>query len=123
MSFFDRKRIQERREARIEFLGVQVGTAERELMNALELPLSRHESIKRAYLARIGFRPHEPTSIALCIAPKDAESARIVEEVSGVFRKLFAEGVALDILFLTAMQEEDLRRVCQPFFNREILDE
>ncbi len=105
----------ERREQRVEFLGEQDGPPERELKALLRAELRRFLSVQRAYLARIGFAPDAPVSVALCIAPSSKDDRAIVKTVSRVFKAYFASEAHLDIVFLDAEQEGDLRRVCGSF--------
>lgn len=105
----------ERRERRVEFLGEQDGPPERELKALLQKELRRFPTVRRAYLARVGFAPDAAVSVALCIAPSSKDDQAIVQTVSRVFGAYFASEAHLDIVFLDAEQEEDLRRVCGSF--------
>lgn len=105
----------ERREGRIEFLGEQDGPSEQELKALLRAKLREFKSIQQAYLARIGFAPDALPSVALCITPSTKADQRIVELVSRTFSSLFNSETHLDVVFIDAEQEADLRRVCRPF--------
>ena len=103
----------------MEFLGEQSGEAERDLKSVLVVALRRFPNLARAYLAQVGYSPRARSSVALCIYPAEAQSRDVVDEVQRAFSLMFAKGVDLDILFLTSAEEEDLRRVCAPFFNAD----
>ncbi len=106
-----------RRERRVEFLGEQDGEAERALKSALIAAFRSHPRIQRAYLARVGFSPRSQPVVALCLFPPASESRDVVDDVQNTFACLFADGVELDILFLSQAEDEDLRRVCPTFFE------
>lgn len=105
-----------RREARIEFLGEQDGPPERQLKTLLIEGLRQHSTVRRAYLARLGFAPVTTPSVALCLASTAGEDRRLVEICSGIFSSLFNSETALDIVFVSPEQEADLARVCSPFY-------
>jgi hypothetical protein len=115
--FFTRRFPELRREPRIEFLGEQDGPSERQLKELLVPELRRHSAIKRAYLARLGFQPHAEPSVGLCLVSLAGEAPALVASCAALFRGLFADGVPLDIVFLTREQEEDLVRVCRAFYT------
>lgn len=105
-----------RREARIEFVGEQDGNIERLLKDALCVEFARFPSIEAAFLARVGFAPSDPVSVALCIFPSSPSDGEIVKSVGEVFRRLFAADIHLDIIFPDADAVADLRAMCNPFF-------
>ena len=115
---FFRRRFDVRREHRLEFLHEQDGEQERRVKNALEPLLIDTRTIARAYLARVGFEPGAAPSVALCLVSDIGDDTALVRRVSEVFRPLAPPNVFLDVVFLTAAQEEDLRRVCPPFHSR-----
>ena len=123
MGICDRRRGRapvERRELRGEFLGEQDGVPEQALKSALTPILAADVTIARAYLARVGFRPQEHVTVALCVAGPSVPAPRTLHGVQACFGKLFATGVALDILAVSAEQESDVRRVCSPFYVRAV---
>jgi len=107
-----------RRERRIEFLGEQSGKPEDELKALLRNVFRRHHRVTRAYLAVVGFAPTAQRAVALCIAPAGAESRALVDGIELEFARLFAGDADLDIIFVDQQQEEDLMRVCQPFYPK-----
>ena len=105
-----------RRETRIEFLGEQDGANERILKQALAEEFKHHSPVQRAYLARVGFAPSAPTSVALCIASRTGEDAALVNKILAIFARHAPKEVSLDILFLRAEQEPELAFVCEVFY-------
>jgi hypothetical protein len=108
-----------RGERNVFFLGEQVGTPEASLKRALVSAFRRFPSVERAYLARLGFGPSRSPSVALCISPVRASSRALLDEVELVFAAQFAADAHLDVLFVDAQQESELRQVCSAFFARE----
>lgn len=113
-----RRRIKERIERRVEFLGAQDGVSERTFIAAITPLLRASPSVQRAYLARLGFAPGSAASVALCLAAGNNEDRSLIASVLAVFKEMAPTEAFLDILFLDDEQEEDLRRVCPPFFQR-----
>jgi len=94
-------------------LGEQDGPPERALKDALAPLLRSSPGVRRAWLARVAFGTAEPV-VALCLAgPKSPELA---ESIGRVFATQFRADAFLDIFFLSAAQEVELGRTCQPFF-------
>jgi hypothetical protein len=116
--FFQWRAPEIRREHRIEFLGEQDGEPERRLKSLLTPGLAGHPSIRRAYLAQLGFAPNVPPAVALCLVSAEEENAEVVDHVGRVFNNLFASGIPLDIVFVSAEQEAHLARVCSAFYSR-----
>ena len=77
--------------------------------------LSRH--IKSAYLARIGFAPTDPPSVALCLVSDSGEDLVLVKRIGEIFRTHAPENVFLDVVFRAPSEEEDVSRVCRPFYR------
>jgi len=111
---------EERSEPRIEFLGEQDGPPERVLKSALTTVLARPRHSVRAYLARVDFQPNTTPTVALCLAGFQQHDAALLRGVHEAFSMMFGTGAALDIIFVTAEQEADLRRVCASFYDRAV---
>ena len=56
-------------------------------------------------------------SVALCIVSTQPDMA-VVKGVSAIFERIFRPDMHLDVLFVSADQEEDLKRVCRSFYPR-----
>ena len=119
MSWFKSRRVDQRREPRIEFLGEQDGPAERELKARISGALDLFPSVHRAYLARVEFEPGDGVSVALCLAADQPDPA-VVRTIQKEFHGLFAQGAFLDILFVSAEQESDVARVCSAFYEQAV---
>lgn len=110
-----------RNEQRIEFLGEQDGPAERELKARLVEILRAVPAVDRAYLARVGYQPHTPPAVALCLSASRPDPS-IVRSIREPFASLFARNAFMDVFFVDDAQETDLARVCSPFYGRSKLD-
>jgi hypothetical protein len=116
MGFFSkRQRPPEVRTQRtIRFLCEQDGPPERDL-KALLAPELASSDVKRAYLARVEYDDPNANEVALCV--RGTEDPSLVRTVASHFAKVFGRETHLDILFLTESQEEELPRVCGPFYG------
>lgn len=100
----------------IRFVGEQDGVSERELKAKLVALLERRPQVDRAYLAQVVYADAPSGVVALCLAgPQDPD---LISDIGREFRKQFASGVHLDILFVSDEQELKLMQVCTPFFDR-----
>jgi len=99
---------------KIRFVGEQDGVPEREL-KALLAPELLSRNVERAYLARIEYQDPRAHEVALCV--RGVEDPGLVQTVAGHFAKLFGRAVHLDILFISESQEQELARVCKPFYS------
>ena len=103
-----------RTETKIRFVCEQDGVAEREL-KALLAPELLSRNVERAYLAKIQYQDPRSHEVALCV--RGVEDPGLVQTVAGHFAKLFGRAVHLDILFISESQEQELARVCRPFYR------
>lgn len=102
-------------EQTLRFVGEQDGPAERELLLVLTDLFARTPAVTRAYLARVDYGVPGPYEVALCL--RGDEDPALVGGISRQFASLFGEDVHLDILFLDDELEDQLRRVCAPFYD------
>jgi SseB protein C-terminal domain len=115
-------KIEKRIAAEIQFLGEQDGQPERDLKVLLIDSLKREKQVQRAYLARISSGGHKQITVALCVwANADSDHSAIVKVVSDAFASVFHTSQFLDIMFLSDVQEAELRNCCSAFFNRDQL--
>jgi hypothetical protein len=103
---------------KIRFLGEQDGNPERELKAKLCPVLRRRPLVDRAYLAQVAYAGVQEVAVALCIVGPVAPD--LAAEIGSEFRKQFATGVPLDILFISTEQDATLVQVCKPFFVRPV---
>ena len=103
-----------RTETQIRFVCEQDGVPEREL-KALLAPELVSRNVERAYLARIEYQDPSAYEVALCV--RGVEDLGLVQAVADHFAKLFGRTVHLDTLFLSDAQEQELARVCNPFYR------
>ena len=95
------------------FTGEQDGEAERRLKQALAESF-RGSAVRRAYLARARIDGIATVALAL---NADSESEAVVRQASAVFASIFNAQAHLDVVFVDAAQESDLRRVCRAFYE------
>ena len=99
----------------ISFLAEQDGEFEKKVKSAISGALSTQKGVQQGYLVLVGYGNSE-RSVALCLLAPDAERVPVVEAVQAAFRKVAGRDMSLDILFLTAVQLEQTKRVARPFY-------
>jgi len=102
----------------IDFIGPQSGPGEEALKADFRQVLVMTPTVQSAYLARV-YRGNEsfPT-VALCIRSSIGVDDKTEERLSTLFRSRFRQDQRLDFLFLLEEEEERLRAVCPPFYER-----
>ena len=111
------RRTEERRVHQLRFLGEQDGSPERLLKQSLADFFLGEKTVVRAYLAKADYGDGNSASIVLGLRMPSGPNQMIVEQVSAIFASLFDRKEHLDIIFLSEDQEEDMTRVCRPFFG------
>jgi hypothetical protein len=104
---------------KIEFIGEQAGPVEDELKAKFCREFKRGPSIRAvgsAYLARLSFGDSSQYSIALCIRSSVGVDHPLQKRLAQVFAEVFRSDQFLDILFIRDDQEQELRKVCKPFY-------
>jgi len=100
------------------FLGEQDGPFERILKERLAEIFNRRGVVYRAYLGRVAFGGDGVVNVVLGLRGENIPESAMVQEVGSVFASVFNAKEHLDIMFLTDIQEFQLRKVCRPFFER-----
>lgn len=103
----------------VRFVAEQDGPAERDLKAQLVQCLRRC-SIRRAYLVRVEYLGGD-ASVALCLVGNARRRSEILACSNDVFAGLFHTSQSLDTIFLSRIQESDLRRVCRPFYRSDLV--
>jgi hypothetical protein len=101
---------------KFEFLYEQDGIPERELKRELCKIFQCDMRIKRGYLARVKYADSE-TAVALCLRALPDHND-FLNKINNIFASMFGSTQYLDIIFLTVKQENQLEKVCCPFYNR-----
>lgn len=112
---------QQLRVRELHFIGEQDGDPERLLKENLSRVLSMYPEVAAAYLARVHFGNPGETSVCICLHRQDGEDPRIIREFGRIFSSIFASSQHMDIIFLTATQETQIRSVCRAFYGRKCL--
>jgi len=102
----------------IKFLGEQEGKAEDQFkVNMSRLFANQPGIFRRAYLARVSYGEPSICSVLLCL--RNIES--IEHELQRGFKYMFSEicrvGDFYDSIMLNEEQEQELRKVCKPFYE------
>jgi argonaute-like protein implicated in RNA metabolism and viral defense len=121
MCWFKNKRKQEEFVPKdIHFLGEQDGIPERILKEELFKFFTTIPQIKRVYLVRVAYDDPNAFEVALCIKAdinKSEDEKSLVSKICEIFTRQFSNKVHMDILFLKEEKEEQLKKVCKPFYG------
>src|SRR5262245_42963219 len=100
----------------VQFVGEESGAPETELRNSW-IPLLRGQwGVASAYLARVRQSGSTEATMARCIRVTDGVAAKTaVGRCAALFVSRFGSERPLDVLILTAVQEQALQAVCRPF--------
>lgn len=100
----------------LRFIGEQDGIPEREFKERVVALLVGSGMVERGYLARVAYESASAEVVALCLLAEDPQDA-LLREIGFVFASMFGRDQHLDILFIDRDQEQELARVCPPFFE------
>ena len=103
---------------RIEFVGEQAGAFEDDLKAQLRQVLQKTPAVQRAYLARLSYGDPAAYSVGLCIRSTAGVDHPLRKRLAHIFTDMFSGDQYLDILFIREDQEEQLKKVCVPFYQQ-----
>lgn len=122
MSWFGKrskkKHPEKRQVPNITFVGEQDGPVEQTLKNSFVDFFRRDQSVLRAFLAQVQFAGNPQVTIALCLKTQFGEDPGLAEKVGTIFSSQFKGDQFLDIIFIDDEQQEALKKVCHPFFEK-----
>jgi len=114
-----RKSSEQLRVPKITFVCEQDGDTERDLKQSFFPLLEEREYVHSAYLARVTYNDSHELNVALCIR-MDREDGNMLRKVIGeTFAAKFNQQEHLDIIFISNEQEEELKQVCRPFYEKK----
>jgi hypothetical protein len=90
------------------------GIPEQQFKDAVAERLAQFPGVSAAYLARVEYQDEHDIGVALCIRA-NANVSRIADEIARLFQGMFAADNRLDIIFLDAVAEQNVRAVCRSF--------
>jgi hypothetical protein len=100
------------------YVGGQVGPRERELKEKLAASFLNGGLIGRAYLARADLGGRNGHGVVLGLIAPGCDKAAVLREIEGIFASIFHRSQFLDTVFLSEHNEVEIRKVCEPFFER-----
>jgi hypothetical protein len=103
--------------ARIEFIGEQSGTVEDELKGKFRELFAKTPTVLCAYLARLSYGDPAGYSVALCIRSTAGVDQPLQKRLAQLFTDMFRRDQYLDTLFIRDDQEQELKKVCRPFYE------
>jgi len=98
------------------FIGEQDGAPEREFKERVVPLLDGNAIVERGFLARVVYESSPSEVVALCLVARHPQEA-LLREIGAVFASMFGRHQHLDIVFIGRDQEQELARVCSPFFD------
>jgi hypothetical protein len=124
MKFFARKPRAARppetlRSLNIQFVGEQAGPVENDLKAKFQDLLAQTTTVRAAYLAQVSYGNTPDHSVVLCIRSTVGIDESLQKYLGLIFTKAFRPDQHLDILFIRDDQEEELRKVCKPFYETD----
>jgi hypothetical protein len=102
---------------KIVFVGEQSGPVEDTLKAKFSESFAQIPAVQSAYLARLSYDETQGYSVGLCIHSNAGIDQDLQEQLGKVFAKVFSSDQYLDILFIQADQELQLRKVCRAFYE------
>jgi len=106
-----------RKERDIRFLREQDGQIEKEVKARWQSILATFPDVLRAYLAIASFGQSQNYQVVLCLMSKTGENPLLVDALAQPFQEMFNAATPLDILFLNAATEVDVKKVCRAFYE------
>lgn len=113
----NRKRYEELRVRRIDFITEQDGPPERELKGKLVALFNRAAWVRVAYLVRVTYEDNGPMHVALCVRGQPGQNRVFGQRVGEIFASIFGSHEHIDVIWITPEQETALSRVCRPFYG------
>lgn len=117
ISPYNRKELDHCRRQEVRFIAEQIGFPENEFKLELVQLFEGYPKRLRAYLAQVEYGDNKDFDVALCLRVEIDSDEKLAENVAAIFKGMFGENEHLDIIFLVAGQEAELREVCCPFFH------
>jgi len=109
--------VETRKERDIRFLAEQDGQIEKEIKARWQSILVTFPDVLRAYLAIASFGQSQNYQVVLCIISKTGENPLLVDALAQPFREMLNAATPLDIMFLNAATEADVKKVCRAFYE------
>ena len=106
-----------RKERDIRFLREQDGQIEKEVKARWQSILATFPDVLRAYLAIASFGQSQNYQVVLCLMSKTGENPLLVDALAQPLQEMFNAATPLDILFLNAATEVDVKKVCRAFYE------
>ena len=95
----------------------QAGQTEDELKTRFVPTLQQSASVRSAYLARVSYGEPSGCSVALCIRSTTGSDDTLQHRLASIFTEMFRTDAYLDIIFIRDDQEQQLKRVCNAFYQ------
>lgn len=102
---------------RIDFLAEQTGEAEEQLKNSLRRFYAEFPRVRRAYLVQASFGEPPVCSVILCERFVEHFEKIYLRSYKHTFNEISRRRNFYDWLLLDENREQELRKVCKPFYE------
>jgi type III secretion system (T3SS) SseB-like protein len=101
----------------MKFVAEQDGPCERDVKARWKSVLRHHSEVQRAYLVLAEYSDGQSQPV-LCIRSSRDKDVSLIDELAVPFKDIFASDCALDMMFLSAEKEKEVRDICSPFYDQ-----
>lgn len=99
-----------------QFIGPQEGPGAAIFENLFLEALVALPQVHRAYFCKLRFPEEEVNRAAVCVVTASARDPAVVDALIPVVRRHLDQKYQIDILTLSEPQENELKKVCRPFY-------
>jgi hypothetical protein len=114
-----KKRPEQLQVLKISFVCEQDGDTERNFKQKIIPLLEERDNIHSAYLVRVTYDNSHELNVALCIRMEQGDDSSLRKAIVDIFAAMFNRQEHLDIVFIRNEQEDELKQVCRPFYEKK----
>ena len=114
-----KKRPKQLQVPKISFVCEQDGIPEQDLSQSFIPFFQERDYVHSAYLARVTYDNSHELNVALCIRMDREDDTMLRKVIGETFAAKFNQQEHLDIIFIRNEQEEELKQVCRPFYEKK----
>jgi hypothetical protein len=114
-----RKRPEQLHVPKVTFVCEQDGAPERNLKQKFIPVFEERDYIHSAYLVKVTYANPNEINVALCIKMEKDDDSGLRKAIGDIFAAMFNQKEHLDTIFIGNEQEEEIKRVCRPFYEKK----
>jgi hypothetical protein len=104
---------------KVAFVCEQDGIPERDLKRNFVLLFKERDYVHSAYLARVRYNDSNELNVAFCVRMEWEDDPTLRKTIEEIFAAKFNQQEHLDIIFISNKQEDELKQVCRPFYEKK----